>query len=74
MATRKHIETTVIWLKRRFKGEFQLAEKSDSPRLEVFPNGEGLSIERIFNLLPKSLRPLFDLDGRLLEEDDAIVK
>jgi SNF2-related domain/Helicase conserved C-terminal domain len=73
LGTCKHIEATLIWLKRRFKGEFRLAEKSGSPRLDLVPNGEGLSIERNFNLLPKSLRPLFDLDGRLLDEDEVIL-
>jgi hypothetical protein len=60
LGTCKHIEATLIWLKRWFKGEFRLAEKSGALRLDLVPNGEGLRIERNSNLAQVSapaLRP-----------------
>jgi hypothetical protein len=61
----KHVEATLIWLKRRLKGEVRLAEKSGSSRIDLVPDGYTLRIERNLPSLPQSQRPLFDLAGRL---------
>ncbi|MEO7099934.1 MAG: hypothetical protein ABI162_11270 [Luteolibacter sp.] len=60
LGTCKHAGATLIWLKRRFKGEVLLAEKSGSKRIDLVPDGETLRIERNFSKLPVSLRPLFE--------------
>jgi len=65
LGTCKHVEATLIWLKRRHKGEFHLAEKSGSPRIDLVPHGDSLRIERNMDLAPASLRSLFDPDGFL---------
>jgi|GEM_PF-1928332 len=57
LATCKHVEATLIWLKRRHKGEFRLAKNSESPRIDVVPDGDTLRIERTLSILPKALRP-----------------
>jgi len=74
LGTCKHVEATLIWLKRRFKGEFRLAERSGSPCIDLVPNGDTLAIERNFQTLPKSFLPLFDLTGRLLDDHDTILE
>jgi superfamily II DNA or RNA helicase len=63
LGTCKHVEATLIWLKRRFKGEFRLAEKSGSQRIDIVPDGDALLVERNFNKIPSKLRPLFGSDG-----------
>jgi hypothetical protein len=63
LGTCKHVEATLIWLKRRLKGEFRLAEKSGSPRIDVVPHGDTIRIERNFTETPSALRLLFDADG-----------
>ena len=70
LGTCKHIEATLIWLKRRQKGVFRTAEKSASPRIDVVPVGDLLAVERNLDLLPPSLRKLFDKTGLLLDEHD----
>jgi hypothetical protein len=37
LGTCKHTEATLIWLKRRFKGEFRAAETSGSPHIDIVP-------------------------------------
>jgi hypothetical protein len=74
LGTCKHVEATLIWLKRRFKGEFRLAEKSGSPNIDLVPDRDTLRIERNLSALPKSLRPHFDADGRLLDGPDSILE
>jgi SNF2 family DNA or RNA helicase len=66
LGTCKHIEATLIWLKRRFKGEFRAAETSGSPHIDIVPSGDTLQIERNIDKLPSSLKPLFDDEGKLL--------
>lgn len=65
LGTCKHIEATLIRLKRREKSQFRLAEKTGSPRIDLVHDGGSLRIERNFKLLPASLRPLFTADGVL---------
>ncbi|MBE2283563.1 MAG: DEAD/DEAH box helicase [Prosthecobacter sp.] len=66
LGTCKHIEATLIWLKRRHKADYQLAEKKTSPHLHLVPDGERLRVERPFTSLPANLRPLFDDEGFLI--------
>jgi hypothetical protein len=75
LGTCKHIEATLIWLKRRFKGEFRAAETSGSPHVDIVPSGDTLQIERNIGKLPSSLKPLFDREGRLLADpEEALPK
>lgn len=66
LGTCKHVEATLIWLKRRLKGEFRLAQKIGSPFIDLVPDGNTLRIERNLDLLPRALSPLFDADGALV--------
>ena len=66
LGTCKHVEAVLIWLKRRFKGEVRLAEKSGSTRTDLVPSGETLAIARNLENLPASLRPHFDANGVLI--------
>jgi len=74
LATCKHVEATLIWLKRRHKGECRLALASGSPRIDLVPHGDTLQIERNLGKLPKSLRPLFDAEGRLTADPDETLE
>jgi superfamily II DNA or RNA helicase len=74
LGTCKHVEATLIWLKRRFKGEVRLAETHGSPRIDIIPNGDTLQVERNTAKLPKSLRPLFDTVGNLLADPEEAVE
>jgi ERCC4-related helicase len=74
LGTCKHVEATLIWLKRRFKGEFRLAANSGSPSIDIVPHGTTLRIERNFPALPKSLHPLFDLTGHLLADPEEALE
>ncbi len=73
LGTCKHTEATLIFLKRRFKGEFRAAEKSGSPRIDLVPAAETLCIERNFAKLPVSLRPLFESTGQLFRDSPEIL-
>ena len=46
LGTCKHVEATLIWLKRRLKGDFLAAGISDSPFIDIVPAGNTLRIER----------------------------
>ncbi len=70
LGTCKHIEAALIFLKRRHKGEFRLAERSASPRIDLVPIGDSLVIERNLDQLSPAVRGLFDLTGRLHDEHD----
>ena len=70
LGTCKHVEATLIWLKRRHKGEFRIAAAQGSPRIDLVPCGDTLRIERNFRKLPSKLRPLFDAEGRLWSHGD----
>lgn len=70
LGTCKHVEATLIWLKRRLKGEYRLAGKSGSPRIDVVPHGDTLRIERNFPKTPPALRLLFDAEGFLAHTSD----
>lgn len=70
LGTCKHVEATLIWLKRRFKGEFQTAKTVGSPYIDVIPSGDTLRIERNMRKLPASLRALFDPTGILIGDPD----
>ncbi len=75
LGTCKHAEATLIWLKRRHKGDYKLAEARTSPHLHLVPDGDLLRIERDFKHLPASLRTLFDQDGFLIADaEDALPK
>jgi len=68
LGTCKHIEATLIWLKRRFKGDFRLAEKSGSSRIDIVPAKSSLRVERNLEKLPPSFQALFDAQGNLLTD------
>jgi hypothetical protein len=70
LGTCKHVEATLIWLKRRLKGEYRLAEKSGSPLVDIVPAGSTLRIERNLTSTPPALRMLFDSDGYLAHTED----
>lgn len=70
LGTCKHVEATLLWLKRRRKPDFRLAEKTVSPRVDLVPVGDRLVIERNLGQLSPALRGLFDLAGFLLDEHD----
>ncbi len=65
LGTCKHVEATLIRLKRRHRGEFRAVEKSGSPFIDIVPDGDTLRVERNLTALPPSLRPLFDDRGLL---------
>jgi SNF2-related domain/Helicase conserved C-terminal domain len=65
LGTCKHVESTLIWLKRRFKGEIRAAETAGSPRIDLVVDGSSLRIERNFKQLSASLRLYFDGNGIL---------
>ncbi len=73
LGTCKHIEATLIWLKRRRKGEFRLARQTGSRRIDLVPGTDTLSIERNFAQLPASLKPHFDSSGTLTGDPAAVV-
>ena len=70
LGTCKHVEATLIWLKRRLKGEYRLAEKSGSPFIDIVPAGSTLRIERNLTNTPPAIRMLFDSDGYLAHTED----
>jgi hypothetical protein len=70
LGTCKHIEATLIWLKRRHKGEFRLAEKSGSPFTDIVPESSTLKIERNLAQAPPAIRAMFDRDGYLAPTED----
>jgi hypothetical protein len=77
LGTCKHIEATLIWLKRRTKGQFRVAEKSGSDRVDVVPDGTTLAIERNPSSLTPKLRELFDPTGHLaagIDPEEALAK
>jgi ERCC4-related helicase len=73
LGTCKHVEATLIWLKRRHKGEVRAAEQHGSTRIDVVPAENTLRIERNLTHLAPSLRPLFDKAGLLLGEPAAAI-
>ncbi|WP_353565453.1 DEAD/DEAH box helicase [Haloferula sargassicola] len=73
LGTCKHVEATLLWLKRRRKGDFRVAQKSCSPFIDLVPDGDGLRIERNLDALPGALRPLFGDDGRILTDPEAVL-
>lgn len=70
LGTCKHVEATLIWLKRRFKGEYRVAEKSGSPFIDIVPAGSTLKIERNLTITPPAIRMMFDTDGYLAHTED----
>ncbi len=68
LGTCKHVESILIWLKRRHRSEFRTAGISGSARIDVVAVGDTLGIERNLGNLPPSLCPLFDVTGRILDE------
>ena len=75
LGTCKHVEATLIWLKRRQKGPFKLAEKSDPPIPSLVPSGEHLRLEGDPKKLTPTLRHLFDDNGVLTADpDEALAK
>ena len=65
LGTCKHIEATLIWLKRRFKGDVRLAEKSDSSRIDIVPSDDSIRVERNLTKLPASLSPCVRLSTQM---------
>ncbi len=70
LGTCKHVEATLIWLKRRFKGEVRTAEITGSPFIDIVPAGSTLKIERNGSMAPPAIRMLFDTDGHLSAAED----
>ena len=70
LGTCKHIEAVLIWLKRRERAAWKLAQTADSDRIDIVPRGDTLAVERNLASLPASLRPLFDEHGLLRPEHD----
>ena len=70
LGTCKHVEATLLWLKRRCKAEFRAAEKSVSPRIDLVPAGDRLMIERNLDKLSPTVRKLYDIAGFLHDEHD----
>jgi len=68
LGTCKHTEATLIHLKRRFKGDYALAEKNGSASLDLVPSGDTLRIERNSHKIPGPLRPFFE-EGALVNGD-----
>lgn len=62
LGTCKHVEAALIWLKRRFKGDVRIAEKSGSSRIDIVPSENSLRIERNSAMLPSALRAFFIAD------------
>lgn len=73
LGTCKHVEATLIWLKKRFKGEFRAALANGSPHIDVIPGTGTLRIERNHESLPSSFRPHFDAEGRLIGEPEELI-
>jgi len=74
LGTCKHVEATLIWLKRRHKGDVRAAEQLGSNRIDVVPAENSLRIERNLTSLSPSLRVLFDGTGQLLDEPVAALE
>lgn len=70
LGTCKHTEAVLLWLKRRQRGPWKLAQTSDSDRIDIVPRGDTLAVERNLARLPAKLRPLFDDQGVLRPEHD----
>jgi len=70
LGTCKHVEATLLWLKRRRKADFKAAEKSTSPRVDLVPVGDRLAIERNLGKLSPAVRKHFDAAGFLLDGCD----
>ena len=66
LGTCKHVEATLIWLKRRVKGQYTLAEKGGSDRLDLVVAETGLRLETHGRSVPKKLTEVFAQDGKLL--------
>ncbi|MCF7674421.1 MAG: DEAD/DEAH box helicase [Akkermansiaceae bacterium] len=73
LGTCKHIEATLIWLKRRLKGEFRLARQAGSRRIDLVAVGDTLCIERNLPQLPASLKPYFDPSGTLVGDPTVVL-
>ncbi len=74
LGTCKHVEATLIWLKRRHKGDVRAAEQLGSNRIDVVPAENTLRIERNRTNLTPSLQALFDSTGLLLVEPEAALE
>jgi len=70
LGTCKHVEATLIRLKRRLRGQFTAAEKTGSPFIDIVPGNDRLVVERNFTSLTPAMRSLFDADGTLLADPD----
>ncbi|MEI6603766.1 MAG: DEAD/DEAH box helicase [Verrucomicrobiota bacterium] len=74
LGTCKHVEATLIWLKRRHKGDVRTAQQLGSNRIDIVPAENTLRIERNLACLTPSLRSLFDSSGLLLVEPVAALE
>lgn len=70
LGTCKHVEATLIWLKRRRKGDFRAAETSGSPFIDIVADGSTLKIERNLSKAPAAIRMMFDGDGYLAHTEE----
>ena len=65
LGTCKHVESVLIWLKRRHRGEFRLALEKGSPRIDIVQADNTLKVERNLETLPVRFRSFFDEIGTL---------
>lgn len=68
LGTCKHVEATLIRLKRRLRGQFTAAKNAGSPFIDIVPGNDRLVVERNFASLTPTMRSLFDADGTLLTD------
>lgn len=73
LGTCKHVEATLIWLKRRFKAEYRVAETFGSPLIDLVPSGDTLRIERNPAAIPGAFRAFFDDAGGLIGDPDEVL-
>lgn len=67
LGTCKHVEAVLDDLERTFPVDFAAARVGGSPRIDLAPDrpGQTLHVARGLERLPRTLRRLFDRDGRL---------
>ena len=67
LGTCKHVEAVLDYLERERPMDYAAARAEGSPRIDLVPDrpGQTLQVQRGLERLPRTLRRLFDRDGRL---------
>lgn len=75
LGTCKHVEATLIFLKRREKVPYRLAEKSPSPHAYLIPSpsGDTLCVEQNLSTLSRLLQSHFEADGILIGKAEDLL-